>query len=112
MKYKVTSYTGIPEFLASDDYQAIPAHITETGPVLAGTPIGADGKKTTNGATGAVGILLYDVNPADNPNCALLVDAIVNLTKMNAHSGLSLTAAAVQAALPKITCRENIGVNS
>jgi hypothetical protein len=31
---------------------------------------------------------------------------------MNTHSGLSLTAAAINAVLPGIICRTNIGVNS
>lgn len=117
MKFENTTYTGVPEFLAADDFVAIPAHITETSAVAAGSPIGADGKivepaESTGALTGAVGILLYDVDPAKNPNCALLVQAVVDLTKMNAHSGLTLTASAIQAVLPGIVCRSNIGVNS
>lgn len=111
MKFVNTSYTGTVEFLAADDFTAIPAHITETAAVKAGTPIDANGAKIASGATGAVGILLYDVDPTANPNCALLVQGVVDLTKMNAHSGLALTAAALKTVLPGIVCRENIGVN-
>lgn len=112
MIYSTTEYTGTFTFLASDDFQAIPGTITETDEVLAGTPIDASGKKITSGATGAVGILLYDVKPEENPNAALLVKGIVDLTKMNAHSGLALTDAVIKAALPGIVSRTNIGVNA
>ena len=112
MKYANTTYSGVPEWLAADDFVAIPAHIAGSTAIKSGTPITAAGEACASGATNAVGILLYDVDPNANPNCALLVQGIVNLTKMNAHSGLSLTAAVVQAALPGIVCRTNIGVNS
>lgn len=117
MKYTVTEYGGTVEWLASDEFQAIPAHVTETDPVLSGTPIDADGEVVTADAstgaiTGAVGIVLHDTDPSVDPNCAILVQGIIDLTKMNAHSGLSLTAAAIKAVLPGIVCRENIGVNA
>lgn len=117
MKYVTTAYDGTPEFLASNEFQAIPAHVTETDPVKGGTPIDADGEiveadSDTGAITGAVGIVLYDTDPSVDPNCALLVQGIIDLTKMNTHSGLELTAAAIQAVLPGIVCRENIGVNS
>lgn len=116
MKYANTTYSGVPEWLAADDFVAIPAHITESTAVLSGTPIDADGKAvedpTAQDAETPVGILLYDVNPANNPNCALLVQGVIDLTKMNAHSGLTLTAAGINASLPGIICRTNIGVNS
>lgn len=117
MKYTETAFGGNVEWLASNDFQAIPAHVTESDVVLAGTPIDADGEivepaESTGALTDAVGIVLYDTDPAVNPNCAILVKGIVDLTKMNDHSGLELTAAAIQAVLPGIVCRENIGVNS
>lgn len=111
MRFANTTYGGTVEFLAADDFKAIPGHVTETDVVLAGTPIDADGKKIKTGATGAVGILLYDVDPTRNPNGALLVEGIIDLKKMNAHSGLTVGAAALKTVLPGIVCRENIGVN-
>ncbi len=62
--------------------------------------------------TGAVGVLLYDVNPTENPNCALVVSGIVDWTKCKSHSGATATAEAMKAILPGITFRENIGVNT
>jgi hypothetical protein len=111
MKYTVTEYGGTVEWLASNDYQAIPGHVTGTTEVKSGTPITAAGAVAEDGAN-AVGIVLHDTDPNVNPNVALLVKGIIDLTKMNAHSGLSLTAAAIKAVLPGIVCRENIGVNA
>lgn len=116
MRYANTTYGGIVEFLAADGFVAIPGHIAGSTAVKAGSPIDADGAvvedPTAQGAETPVGILLYDVDPTHNPNCALLVQGVVDLTKMNAHSGLTLTAAGINAALPGIICRTNIGVNS
>lgn len=111
MMFKTTEYSGIVEWLASNDFQAVPAHVTGTGVVLSGTPITAAGAAANDG-TGAVGIVLHDTDPNVNPNVAILVKGIVDLTKMNAHSGLSLTAAAIKAVLPGIVCRENVGVSA
>lgn len=111
MKFSVDTFNGNVEWLASNDFQAIPAHVAGTTEVLSGTPITAAGAVSSDG-TDAVGIVLHDTDPNVDPNVAILVQGIVDLTKMNAHSGLSLTAAAIQAVLPGIVCRENIGVNS
>ena len=104
MKYAVTTYGGTVEWLASNDFQAIPAHVTGTDVVLSGTPITAAGAVSSDG-TNAVGIVLHDTDPNVDPNVAILVKGIVDLAKMNAHSGLSLTAAAIKAVLPGIVCR-------
>lgn len=104
MKYTVTEYGGTVEWLASNDFQAIPAHVTGTTEVKSGTPITAAGAVATDAAN-AVGIVLHDTDPNVNPNVAILVKGIVDLAKMNAHSGLSLTAAAIKAVLPGIVCR-------
>lgn len=104
MKYTVTEYGGTVEWLASNDFQAIPAHVTGTTEVKSGTPITDAGAVAADG-TNAVGIVLHDTDPNVNPNVAILVKGIVDLTKMNAHSGLSLTAAAIKAVLPGIVCR-------
>ncbi len=100
---------GTVEILASNDYQAIPFTVTEEAEVKAGMPMTLAGKKAPDG-TGAEGILLYDVDPASNPNAALVVDGIVDWTKCKEHSGATADAAAMKTALPNITFRENISV--
>lgn len=111
MKFQKTSYGGTVEILATDEYQAIPAKIAGTDLVKAGMPITEKGVAAPAG-TGAVGILLYDVNPAENPNGALVVSGIVDWAKCKSHSGATATAAAIKGILPGITFRENIGVNT
>ena len=112
MKYTETSVGGSIEILASKDFQAIPVKVAapQTGTVVkAGTPLTSAGASTT--ATGAVGILLYDVDTAENPNGALVVQGIINATKAQAHSGVTY-GDGLAAALPGIVLRTNIGVNS
>lgn len=111
MKFKKTSYGGTVEILATDDYQAVPAKIAGAEAVKAGMPITEDGSPAAAG-TGAVGILLYDVDPSENPNCALVVSGIVDWKKCREHSGATATAADMKGILPGITFRENIGVNA
>lgn len=115
MKYSETTIAGDVEILASNDYQAIPAKIAVAGGasstiVPAGTPIDSSGLAADSSTP--VGILLYDVDTAVNPNAALLVDGIIDAAKAEAHIGNSFEYSdAVKAALPKITFRTNIGVN-
>lgn len=111
MRFKKTTVGGTIEILASKDFQAIPAKIAGTSVVKAGMPITDAGAAIAAG-TGAVGILLYDVDPSENPNCALVVSGIVDWAKCKEHSGATATAAAMKAILPAITFRENIGVNA
>ena len=111
MKFAKSSIGGTVEILASKDFQAIPAKIAGTDIVKAGMPINSSGVAAPDG-TGAVGVLLYDVDPNQNPNCALVVIGIVDWTKCKEHSGATATAAAMKAVLPAITFRENIGVNA
>ena len=66
--------------LASDDYQAVPLKIDETGTVKAGMPIKNDGKKSVDGSD-AIGILLYDVDVDANPNGSVVVDGIIDWKK-------------------------------
>ena len=63
---------------------------------------------TFSAATDAQGILLYDVDPTSNPNGAMLVQGVINLTKATTHSGVSYTASDLLTVLPGIVCRENI----
>lgn len=109
MKYTKTSYAGSVEILAADEFVAIPIEVDETSTVLAGTPMTSAGKKisATSFAT-AAGMLLYDVDPTENPNGALLVQGVVDKTKAQTHSGVTLDSTF---AVPGIILRDNIGVN-
>ena len=112
MKYSETSVGGGVEILASKDFQAIPAKLATPGSgtvVKAGTPINADGESTTG--SGAVGVLLYDVDTAENPNGALVVQGIINEKVAQAHSGVSYVGALYEA-LPGIVFRANICVQA
>lgn len=112
MKFEATSVGGSIEILASKDYQAIPIKVATpaSGTVVkAGTPLTEAGASTTG--AGAVGILLYDVDTAENPNGAAVVQGIINATKAQAHSGVTY-GDGLAAALPGIVLRTNIGVNS
>ncbi len=111
MKFKKTAVGGTVEILASKDFQAIPAKISGTEVVKAGMPITAAGAAAPDG-TGAVGILLYDVDPTANPNCALVVIGIVDWAKCKEHSGATATAATMADVLPAFTVRDHIGVNA
>ena len=111
MKYAETSYAGGVEILATDVFQAIPIKVAapQTGTVVkAGTPLNADGESTTG--SGAVGILLYDVDTAANPNGAAVVQGIIDSVKAQSHSGVTYVSA-LYSALPGVIFRTNIGVN-
>ena len=106
MKFAKTAYAGTIEILASNDYQAIPIKVAGESVVKAGTPLTAAGASTTG--SGAVGILLYDVDPLANPNGAAVVQGIIDATKAQAHCSVSY-ADALYSALPGIVFRTNIG---
>lgn len=76
--------------------------------VKAGTPLTEAGASTTG--TGAVGILLYDVDTSVNPNGTVVQSGPIDSTKAQAHSGVTY-AAALATALPAVQFRTNIGVN-
>ena len=108
MNYSKTSYGGTVEILAVAAHNSIPAVLATPGSgtvVKAGTPINADGESTTG--SGAVGILLYDVDTAKNPNGALVVQGIIDAKKAQAHSGVEY-ASALYSALPGVVFRTNI----
>lgn len=111
MIFDSTVIAGTVEILASKDFQAIPVKVAApaSGTVVkAGTPVTAAGASTTG--ANAVGILLYDVDTARNPNGAAVVQGIIDATKAQAHSGVTY-AAALASALPGVVLRTNIGVN-
>jgi len=108
MKFTTTEIAGGVEILASKDFQAIPAKLATPGTgtvVKAGTPINADGESTTG--SGAIGVLLYDVDTAANPNGALVVQGIIDAAKAQDHSGVTYVSA-LYSALPGIVFRTNI----
>ena len=110
MKYNTTSVGGGVEILASKDFQAIPVKVATPGEgtvVKAGTPLTAAGESTTG--SGAIGVLLYDVDTAENPNGAAVVQGIINATVAQSHSGVTYVSA-LYSALPGIVFRTNIGV--
>ena len=111
MKFNQTSVGGGVEILASKDFQAIPVKVATPGEgtvVNAGTPLTDAGVSTTG--SGAIGVLLYDVDTAENPNGAIVVQGIINATVAQSHSGVSY-ASALYEALPGVIFRTNIGVN-
>lgn len=112
MKFSETNIGGGVEILASKDYQGIPCTVATPGSgtvVKAGTPLNSSGESTTG--SGAVGILLYDVDTAVNPNGTLVVNGVIDSTKAQAHSGVTYVSA-LYTALPAVTFRTNIGVNT
>ena len=109
MKFATTEIGGSVEFLASTNPVSIPIKVAVPGSgtiVTGGTPLTAAGESTTG--SGAVGILLYDVDTAVNPNGAAVVQAVIDSAKAQAHSGV-VYAAALYSALPGIVFRTNIG---
>lgn len=109
MKFTTTEIGGGVEILASKDYQSIPIKVAapQSGTVVkAGTPLTAAGASTTG--ANAIGVLLYDVDTAANPNGAIVVQGIIDATKAQAHSGVTY-ASALYGALPGIVFRTNIG---
>lgn len=109
MKFTNTTINGGVEILAADDFLAIPVKVAtpESGTIVkAGTPVTAAGAVTTG--ANAVGVLLYDVDTAVNPNAAAVVHGIIDKVKAQTHSGVTY-AAALQSALPGIIFRTNIG---
>lgn len=115
MKFTRNTVNGINDtILASNDYTAIPFTVTETAAVKAGYPMTKAGKKATTAST-ADGILLYDVDPTENPNGSLLIRGVIDSKKAQASSTFTYDTEAIAAlkiSIPGIFCRENIGTNS
>lgn len=99
MKFKKTDVAGAVEILASNDFTAIP---------FTATTAKKAGEKMTVGSR--VGVVLYDVDPDENPNGSLLVAGVIDAVKAKAHSGIDLTE---KPDLPDtIILRTNTGVNT
>ena len=98
IKVAIPGETVEGEFVAADD------------PVVkAGTPLTAAGAATTG--SGAVGILLYDVDTSANPNGTIIQSGPIDSTKAQAHSGVTYVSA-LYSALPNVIFRTNIGTNT
>lgn len=122
MKYTNTPVSA-PEstILAADTYVAIPFTVKETNAVSAGYPMAKTGlKAATTGtsaadaATDAIGILLHTVDPAVNPNGALLIQGVIDVDKAKL-SGFTYSAndiAALKKAVPAVFCRTDVGAKS
>ena len=114
MKFTRNTVNGINDtILASNDYTAIPFTVTEAAAVKAGYPMTLAAKKATSST--ADGILLYDVDPAENPNASLLIRGVIDSKKAAASSGFTFDADVIKAlktAVPGIFCRDNISVNA
>ena len=109
MNFAKTSYAGTIEILASNDFQAIPVKVATPGEgtvVKAGTPLTDAGVSTTG--SGAIGVLLYDVDTAKNPNGAAVVQGIIDAAKAQEHCSVEY-ASGLYSALPGIVFRTNIG---
>ena len=99
MKFKKTDVAGAVEILASNDFTAIP--FTTTTAKKAGEKLTVDSR---------VGVVLYDVDPDENPNGSLLVAGVIDAVKAKAHSVIDLAA---ESDLPDtIILRTNTGVNA
>lgn len=123
MKYTNTPVSA-PEstILAADTYVAIPFTVKETNAVPAGYPMAKTGLKATattgtgvaDAATDAIGILLHTVDPAVNPNGALLIQGVIDVDKAKL-SGFTYSAndiAALKKAVPAVFCRIDVGAKS
>lgn len=120
MKFSNTNVGASVEILAVNEHKSVPVTVAEPDDaetngyvVKAGTPLTSEGKSTT--ASGAVGILLYDVDTSENPNGALLVIGIIDAKKAQEHSGVTYDVEGLTTALNAAGCtinlRTDIGVN-
>ena len=109
MKMLKSSVGAVVNILASDIFQSVPLTVQGSSPVPAGMPMKFDGSAVPAGP-GADGILLYDVDPAVNPNGALIVQGVLDWPKCMEHAGVSASAGTMKSALPGIVFRENTGV--
>lgn len=114
MNFSTTTVTNGVEILVglTDMHTLTPIKlatpVSGSSVILAGSPIDADGAVANT--ADAIGILLYDVDTAMNPNGTIVQSGPIDSTKAQAHSGLTY-ASAMTGALDNIQFRTNIGVN-
>lgn len=108
MKFSEKNVAGGLEILAADNFTAIPIKLAATsGTIPAGTPLTAAGVAALDG-TNAVGILLYDANPADNPNVAMVVSGVIDYNKIVGHAGVTASASTLHSAIPGVYFRTDV----
>lgn len=116
MKFTRNEVNGINDtILASNDYTAIPFTVAGSAVVKAGCPMTKAGAKAAANASDAYGILLYDVDPTENPNGALLIRGVIDTKKAQTSSSFTYDSTAItglKASVPGIFCREDIVTNS
>ena len=106
MQMSTNGGSGRCEFLASKDFNSIPCTVSGDGTIKAGSPITSAGALATTESQ-AVGLLMYDVTPAINPNGALLVQGVVNARIARQYSGRPLVKSTIEGAVPGLYLREN-----
>ena len=110
MDYQKKPIGGSVEILAAAGYLSFPVRCGAGGILKAGTPLTADGTAALDGS-GAVGILLNDVDPTVNPNGSMVVSGVIDYAKAKANAGITATAEQLHSAIPGICFRTNIGTN-
>lgn len=111
MIYAKNAVGGSVNVLAADTYRAIPIYCHGSGILKAGTPVTSAGVAALNGSS-AIGILLYDVDPSDNPVGTVVVQGMIDYTKAKSNAGITATAATLQSAMPCIRFRTDIGAST
>ena len=82
MKFKKTTVTSSKEILYNDHYVAIPYDCSSLTPDAEGyIPAGTIVPK--NDAT-AIGVLLWDVKPEENPNGTIVIHGFIDASKIPA----------------------------
>ena len=109
MKIKETKSGKMFTILATNNYNAIPITVGGTSLVKAGTPLTASGTAPSSGVTGAIGVLLYDVDPKINPNGAIVVQGVIDGVKAKAHSGVDIST--IGTVVSGLVVRGNTGVH-
>ena len=110
MKMSKKVIGGTYEILAAAYFQANPITVAAPGEgtiVKAGTPLTASGVATTG--SDAVGILLYDVDTAANPNGAAVWFGAIDAAKAQAISGIDYSMSDLKVALPPINFSTDVG---
>lgn len=76
------------EILNRKEFEAVSMTIVGDAVVKAGTPINKDGQAvTTTPWTGAVGILLHDVDPTVNPQGAIVKEGYIHTARAKENCG-------------------------
>ena len=109
MKFSTTTIAGDVEILAEKDHSSFPIAVAkpDSGTVVkAGSPLTSAGVVTTG--TGAIGVLLYDVDTAVDPNGAVVIRGTIDVEKCKAHSGVDISSSDLKSAVPTLILRDNI----